>query len=247
MSIWGKILGGAAGFALGGPLGALIGAVAGHAVDKMRTTGEGEGEGDGEDATKRIAFTIAVIALGAKMAKADGQVTRDEVDAFKRVFRIPPEEVKNVGRVFDQARRDMRGYEPYARQIARMFAKNPAVLEELLDGLFHIARADGQVSSHELEYLRQVADIFGLDATGWERVHAGNMGPDQSDPYVILGVYRDAKDAEIKAAYRKLVRENHPDRLVAQGMPQEFIDLANERLATINTAHDRIQEMRGHS
>ena len=243
MSIWGKILGGAAGFALGGPLGALIGAVAGHAVDKMRTTGDG----DGEDATKRIAFTIAVIALGAKMAKADGQVTRDEIDAFKRVFHIPPEEVNNVGRVFDQARRDVRGYESYARQIARMFANNPAVLEELLDGLFHIARADGQVSPHELEYLRQVADIFGLDDTGWERVRAGNMGADQSDPYVILGVPRDAKDAEIKAVYRKLVRENHPDRLVAQGMPQEFIDLANERLATINTAHDRIQEMRGRS
>ena len=243
MSIWGKILGGAAGFALGGPLGALIGAVAGHAVDKMRTTGDG----DGENATKRIAFTIAVIALGAKMAKADGQVTRDEIDAFKRVFHIPPEEVNNVGRVFDQARRDVRGYELYAGQIARMFANNPAVLEELLDGLFHIARADGQVSPHELEYLRQVADIFGLDGTGWERVRAGNMGADQSDPYVILGVPRDAKDAEIKTAYRKLVRENHPDRLVAQGMPQEFIDLANERLATINTAHDRIQELRGHS
>jgi DnaJ like chaperone protein len=241
MSIWGKILGGAAGFALGGPLGALIGAVAGHAVDKMRATGEIEPA----DATKRIAFTIAVIALGAKMAKADGQVTRDEIDAFKRVFRIPPEEVKNVGRVFDQARRDVRGYEPYARQVARMFAENPAVLEELLEGLFHIARADGQVSADELAYLRQISDIFGLDSARWDRVRAGNMGPDQSDPYEILGVPRDAADAQIKTAYRKLVRENHPDRLVAQGMPQEFIDLANAKLATINAAYDRVQQSRG--
>ena len=243
MTIWGKILGGAAGFALGGPLGALIGAVAGHAVDKMRATGDGEAE----DATKRVAFTIAVIALGAKMAKADGQVTRDEIEAFKRVFRIPPEEVKNVGRVFDQVRRDARGYEPYARQIASMFANSPAVLDELLDGLFHIARADSQVTQQELDYLERVASIFGLDPTRWERLRAGNMGPDQADPYDILGIPRNAEDAEVKAAYRKLVRENHPDRLVAQGMPQEFIDLANERLATINTAHDRIQQSRGRS
>ncbi len=243
MSIWGKILGGAAGFALGGPLGALIGAVAGHAVDKMRETGDGEPA----DATKRIAFTIAVIALGAKMAKADGQVTRDEIDAFKRVFRIPPEEVQNVGRVFDQVRQDARGFEPYARQVARMFANNPAVLEELLDGLFHIARADGEVSADELAYLRQVSEIFGLESTRWERVRAGNMGPGQSDPYGILGVARDAAESEIKAAYRKLVRENHPDRLVAQGMPQEFIDLANEKLATINIAYDNVQKSRGFS
>jgi DnaJ like chaperone protein len=243
MSIWGKILGGAAGFALGGPLGALIGAVAGHAVDKMRTTGDGETEA----ATKRIAFTIAVIALGAKMAKADGQVTRDEIKAFKRVFRIPPEEVKNVGRVFDQARRDVSGFELYAQQVARMFANNPAVLEELLDGLFHIARADGHVSTDELAYLRQVSEIFGLDTRRWERVRAGNMGPGQSDPYEILGVPHDAADREIKSAYRKLVRENHPDRLVAQGMPQEFIDLANEKLATINNAYDNVQKSRGFS
>jgi DnaJ like chaperone protein len=241
MSIWGKILGGAAGFAVGGPLGALIGAAAGHAVDKLRTSGGGEAE----DATKRIAFTIAVIALGAKMAKADGQVTRDEIQAFKRVFQIPPEEAKNVGRVFDQARRDARGFEPYARQVAGMFADNPVVLEELLNGLFHIARADGEVSPEELAYLQRLSEIFGLDSERWERLRAGNMGPDHSDPYEIIGVPGDAPDAAIKSAYRKLVRENHPDRLVAQGMPQEFIDLANEKLATINTAYDRIQQSRG--
>ena len=244
MSIWGKIVGGAAGFALGGPLGALLGAVAGHAVDKMREPGR-EGDGVVADATKRIAFTIAVIALGAKMAKADGRVTRDEVEAFKRVFRIPPEEVQNVGRVFDQARRAATGYEPYARQIARMFADNPAVLEELLDGLFHIARADGEVTPRELDYLERIAEIFGLDASRWERVRAGNLGPDTSDPFGILGVARDSSPNEIKTAYRKLVRETHPDRLVAQGMPQEFVNLANEKLATINAAYDKVKTLRG--
>ena len=235
-------MGGAAGFALGGPLGAIIGAVAGHAVDKMR---QPQQEGAEDDATKKIAFTIAVVVLGAKMAKADGQVTPDEVGAFKEVFHVPPDEMKNVGRLFNRARSDAAGFEPYAWQIGRMFKNNPAVLVELLDGLFHIARADGTVTDDEIAYLEQVARIFGLDAAEWDRVRASNMGPDQSDPYVILGVSRDAGDDEIKSAYRKLVRENHPDRLVAQGMPQEFVDLANERLATINAAYDRVRPERG--
>jgi DnaJ like chaperone protein len=238
MSVWGKILGGAAGFALGGPLGALIGAVAGHAVDKMRADEPG-------DATKGIAFTIGVIVLGAKMAKADGKVTLDEVAAFKEVFQVPAEELKNVGRLFNQARKDAGGFEPYAQQIGRMFRDNPAVLEELIDGLFHIARADGRVTDEELSYLERIAEIFGFRAAEWDRIRAGNMGPDAADPFEILGVARDAEDTAIKTAYRKLVRENHPDRLIAQGMPAEFVELANEKLATINTAYDRIRELRG--
>ncbi|MEQ8354874.1 MAG: TerB family tellurite resistance protein [Kiloniellaceae bacterium] len=242
MSVWGKILGGAAGFALGGPIGALIGAVAGHAVDKMS---DATGGTEASDATKQIAFTIGVIVLGAKLAKADGQVTRDEVDAFKQIFRIPPEETKNVGRVFNQARKDARGYEPYAQQLARMFADNPAVLEELLGGLFHIARADGKVSEDELDYLEQLAVIFGFDARAWDRIRAANLGAEHGDPFRILGVDRDASDGDIRQAHRKLVLENHPDRLVAQGMPQEFVDMANEKLATINAAYDDIKQLRG--
>ncbi len=242
MSVWGKVLGGAAGFALGGPLGAIIGTVAGHAVDRLRG---GAGEGAANDATKRVAFTIGVIVLGAKMAKADGVVTPDEIGAFKEVFHIPPEEMKNVGRLFNRARRDARGFEPYARQIGRLFRDNPAVLEELLDGLFHIARADGKVGPEELDFLHQVAGIFGFDEAAWDRIRAANMGPDASDPYRILGITRDDSDAEIKATHRRLVLENHPDRLVAQGLPQEFIDLANEKLATINAAHDIIRKQRG--
>lgn len=251
MSIWGKIIGGVAGFALGGPLGALIGGLAGHAVDKIRGAQEGpeqlEGPGDaaGPSGAKQVAFTVAVIVLGAKMAKADGTVTRAEIKAFKEVFRIPPEEMKNVGRIFDMAKKDARGFEPYAKQVAWLFRNEPAVLEELLAGLFHIARADGDVHPAELDYLRRVGEIFGLDTRSFERVRATFDGPDRSDPYEVLGIGRGAANDEIKKAYRKLIRENHPDTLVAQGMPEEFVRVANQRMAAINAAYDEIEKQRG--
>jgi DnaJ like chaperone protein len=240
MSIWGKILGGVGGFAIGGPLGAIIGAVAGHAVDRIRTA-----QAPDTDATKSIAFTIGVVVLGAKIAKADGAVTRDEVDAFKQVFHVPDHEVANVGRVFNQARKDSRGFEPYARQVAETFDGNAAVLEELLYCLSFIARADGILHADEVEYLRKVADIFGLDATAFERVTAIRTADHNADPYRILGVPPQIDDGALKTAYRKLVRENHPDLLTAQGMPEEFIDIANKKLAAINAAYDEIAAARG--
>ena len=243
MSIWGKVIGGVAGFALGGPLGALLGGVAGHVVDSRR--GEAAAAAPDRPAEKQVAFTIAVIALGAKLAKADGVVTQDEIAAFRQVFRVAPDEVKNVARVFNLARRHAHGYEPYARQVAGMFAANPAVLEELLGCLFHIARADGRVNEDELIYMQNVAAIFGFAEADFLRIKAECMGDDATDPYQVLGVAHDAPDDELKAAYRRLVRENHPDTLIAQGMPEEFVAVANEKLATINGAYDRIERQRG--
>jgi DnaJ like chaperone protein len=250
MSIWGKIIGGVAGFALGGPLGALLGAIAGHAADMRIDQAEPAAEADDlsldqRSATRQIAFTIAVVVLGAKMAKADGVVSRAEVAAFKEVFQVPANEIKNVARLFDQARADPAGFEPYAKQIARMFRKDHPVLEELLDGLFHIAKADGRVIDEEIDYLHSVATIFGFDAAKFARIRASHLGADKTDPFVVLGVAHDAPNAEIKAAYRKLVRDNHPDRLIAKGMPKEFIDIATDKLAAINSAYDRVAQERG--
>jgi DnaJ like chaperone protein len=247
MSIWGKIIGGAAGFALlGGPLGALLGVFAGHAADKFVDSQAPALEGpEDRNATRQVAFTIAVIALGAKMAKADGQVDRSEVAAFKEVFQVPQSETANVARVFDLAKRDSRGFEPYAKQIAKMFRKDSPVLEELLDGLFHIARADGRIHDAEIEYLKQVATLFGLSAADFARIREANVGPDQADPYTILGVTRAMSNDEIRNAWRKLVRDNHPDRLIAQGLPEEFVMLANQKVATINAAYDKVAKERG--
>lgn len=245
MSIWGKVIGVVAGFAVGGPLGALLGVAAGHAVDRMRTADQAEPIDDRD--TRQLAFTTAVIVLGAKLAKADGRVTRDEVDAFKEIFHIPREEMRAVGALFDEAKADARGFEPYAAQIAEIFRGQPAVLEEILGGLFHVARADAVYHPAEREFLARVAGIFGFADREFERIEATfmDLGRDGSDPYDVLGLGPTASDAEIKSTYRKLIRENHPDMLIAQGMPEEFIELANEKMATINGAYDRIAKDRG--
>ncbi|GLQ05990.1 TerB family tellurite resistance protein [Sneathiella chinensis] len=245
MAIWGKIFGGAAGLILGGPLGALVGGLAGHVVDKYRQDNE-DTTVNPEDTTglKQVAFTIAVIALGAKLAKADGVVTRDEITAFKRVFRIPPNEEKNVGRVFNMARQNTAGYEEYARQVERMFRGSPEVMEDLLHGLFTIAMADGVLHPDEDIYLQNIASIFGFNESDFDRIRSYHSGEDARDPYRILGVERGISDQDLKKAYRTLIRENHPDKVIAEGLPQEFVDVANEKLAKINAAYDQIARQR---
>jgi DnaJ like chaperone protein len=238
MSVWGKIVGAAAGLAVGGPIGALLGAVAGHAVDWYR-----DHPAD-DDATQHIAFTIGVIALGAKMAKADGEVTPREVSAFREVFRVPAAEEANVQRLFNLARRDSAGFEPYARQLAGMFHDRPEVLEELLQCLFHIAKADGDVRPSELDYLRAVAELFGLSRADFHRLCAEECAGCDVDPYGVLGVEPQIDDESLKAAYRRLIREHHPDRLIARGVPADFIAVATDKMARINAAYDIIRRER---
>ena len=242
MSIWGKLVGGVGGFALGGPLGALLGLAAGQAVDWVADSGRRDASGD---QTRTIAFTIGVVVLSAKMAKADGAVTDDEVAAFWRIVDVPDHERQNVARVFRIANRDAHGFQPYARQLGDMFRDRPEVLEELLGCLMIIARADGVIAESEIQYLRAVAQLFGMTDATFARIRAAELGPDRSDPYVILGVSPDATDEEVKAAHRRLLREHHPDRLIAAGMPQEFIDVATQRMASINAAYDRVRDQRG--
>jgi len=250
MSIWGKVIGGVAGFSVGGPLGAILGVAAGHAYDKSNEEmSDPSGfQGGFNQQSKQVAFTTAIIVLGAKMAKADGRVTPDEVQAFKQVFQIPASEMAAVGRVFDEAKQEATGFEPYASQIADMFRFQPQVLEELLGGLFHIAKADGVIHPKEIEFLGNVAGIFGFDAHAFERlksIYLGDQDGGGEDPYKVLDVDANISDKDLKKAYRRLIRENHPDKLMADGMPEEFIKVANEKMATINAAYDKIAKQRG--
>ena len=247
MSILGAILGGAAGFAVGGPIGALVGAAGGYAVQHFGESDAAGGEPSplGEDATKQGTFTIGVIALGAKMAKADGRVTPDEIAAFKRVFCTAPEDEKDVAALFNRAKQDTAGFEAYARQLARVLEGAHEVKEEVIDCLFEIAIADGEVHPSELKFLEDVAEILGLSASDFARIRAVHMAADGGDPFAVLGLHHDAENAEIKARYRQLARDNHPDKLMAEGLPEEVIAVANQKLARINAAYDDIAKSRG--
>ena len=239
MSIWGKILGGATGFAFGGPIGALLGGVAGHAIDKIKT----KKKLPEETALKQIGFTIGVIVLSAKMAKADGKVTEDEIRAFKEKINIPDNEIKNVAKLWDQAKKTTDGFEIYAKQIADLLEKNSSVLEELLKLLIIIALADGKITIPEIKYLKEVGNIFGFSEKDFERIYSSKSGV-SSDPYQILGVSRDASINEIKQKWKQLAINHHPDRLISQGIPEDLIHKSTSRLKEINNAWDTIQNKR---
>lgn len=224
MGLWARITEAVAALAAGEALGAVL--------EKLSTPPE-----------RRVAFTIAVIALGAKMAKADGTVTRDEVTAFRAVFHIPPSAEASAARLFNYARQDVAGYEAYAAQIARMFGRGSRMLETLLGGLFHIALADGAYHPHEDAFLRRCATIFGLDGAPFERLLAEYV-PDAASPWQILGLDPGADDDTVRRRWRALVRETHPDRMLAAGLPDEAVRLATARLAAINRAYETIMEQR---
>jgi DnaJ like chaperone protein len=244
MSVVGRILHGARHLTFGGPLDHLLARIGEHLPHWHHSTAEPDGRAgelaDG-DPRRRVSFTIAVIALGAKMAKADGEVTRDEVAAFSEVFSVPPGEEAHMRMIFDLARRSTHGFESYARQVGKLFASDRRVLEDLLGGLFHIALADHELCVAEDAYLREVARLFGFDGAAYTRIRATYIGaPPEEDPHAILGVATTASPEEIRVAYHRLVRETHPDALMAQGLPPELLARATARIARINAAHDRL-------
>lgn len=220
MSIWSRIAEALSALAAGESLSAVFG--------RLRTPPE-----------KSVGFTIAVIALGAKMAKADGRVTSDEVHAFREVFHIPPGEEKNAARVFNLARSDVAGFDGYAAQIARLFGPESPVLEDVLEGLFHIALADGEYHPNEDLFLAEVAEIFGVSEAAFAAIRA-RYSPAHRDPYVVLSVTADTPMPEIRRRWRALVRETHPDRMIARGVPEEAVKMATRRLSEINEAYEEI-------
>jgi DnaJ like chaperone protein len=236
-SIWGKLGGAGLGLALGGPIGALLGGVAGHMlVDR-------EGSLFGKP-PRDIVFTMGLVALAAKMAKADGVVVDIEIEAFERIVEVPDTEHDRVERLFRLAMQTSDGFESYAGQLAEEFKEEPALLEDVLDGLFHIAKADAAIHEAEYAYLKDVAAIFAFSDMDFERIAARHVQR-ADDPYLIIKAERGMSDDELKRHYRKLVAENHPDREIARGLPPEAVKIATERLAAINAAWEQIATERG--
>lgn len=223
MSLWSKIADAIAALANGEPLSEVF--------DKLRTPPE-----------RTVAFAIAVIALGAKMAKADGQVTRNEVRAFREVFHIPKSEEQNAAKVFNLARQDVAGFEDYAVRITGMFGQERGPLCDLLEGLFFIAVADGNYAEPEDTFLRRVAEIFGVGEREFRTVRTRFVPDADPDPYDVLGVDPGADMDTIREAWRRAVRESHPDRMIARGVPEEAMKLAERRLVAVNRAWEEISK-----
>lgn len=266
--LWGKIIGGVAGFAVGGPAGAVMGAAIGHAADsgalpQLRKglkgfMPQGLGGASAPLNSARLAamlgqrdqlFAIAAVTLSAKLAKCDGPVNRQEIDAFKRAFHVPPQNVAMVGRLFDEARATAQGFEPFADELALAFeADNRVLLEEVLRSLVVIARADGPLKPAETTFLAEVHRRLRLDRFAWDQAMNGQSrarASDEGDPYAELGLTRQASNEELREARKRLMRENHPDSLAARGVPPEFVARATERAARVNAAWDRIKRERG--
>ena len=259
MGYWGKIIGGTAGFFVGGPYGAVIGAALGHAADSgsvesirrpfVQASTYNPARVAGLFGRREEVFAITVTVLAAKLCKCDGSVTRPEIDAFKRNFRIPPASARGIGRLFDQARDSTESFEPYAAQLAEAFSDNRGVLEQVLASLFNIARADAPLNARELEYLRRVHRRLMLDQLAWDRALGEAprrpMPTETDDPYLELGLTRSASGEELRATWKRLMRENHPDSLASRGVPADFVARASDKVARINAAWDRIKRERG--
>jgi len=261
MAYWGKLFGGMAGFAMGGPVGAMIGAALGHAADQGNFVVNG-GVGPGGFMSgnhlhpARLAamlgqreqlFALSVVTLSAKLAKCDGPVNRHEIDAFKRQFRIPPQQTHEIGMLFDHARDSAEDYGVYADELGAAFADNRGLLEDVLASLTGVALADGPLNVAEQAFLARVHRGFRLEDGAWQRTRSGQSraGSDSENPYQVLGVTRQTGNDEIRAAWVKLMRENHPDGLAARGVPPEFVAAATAKVARINAAWDRVKRERG--
>ena len=245
MSIWGRLLGGAAGFALGGPIGAILGVMAGSAFDKKKHQSFNYSQISQNQ--KQQIFTISFIVLSAKLAKSDGQVTNDEIQAFKEKFNVPKSELTKVGKIFNEAKKDVYGYKQIADQVGQLFYDNKLLLEEMLNNLFFIAASDGHISVKEIELLRSISQSFSFDEKTFQRIFQMNLKDPSADPYKILGVDRNTTDHEIRKKWIELNKEHHPDNLIAKGVPKEFISQSNKELAAINLAYDKIKEIRSAS
>ena len=239
MSIWGSLIGGFVGFSLAGPIGALIGSMVGGRMSSARRLGFQR-----SFVPPKQIFAIALIILTAKLAKADGHVSKEELIAIKNKLKVPEHEIDQVGKIFNKAKEDSLGYEPYAQQIAQIYRNNPAVLDEVINILFYIAEADSKVSDSEIAMIRNIAKIFGLSDSQFEGIKESRKDSDKLNPYIVLGCSPKDDFTTIRKKYLQLSKEHHPDVLVSKGVPQEVIKESKKKMRAINSAFDQIEKMK---
>ncbi len=239
MSIWGSLIGGMIGLSLGGPFGMLLGSLLGGKISRARS-----GARMGSFAQPQQVFALSLIVLSAKLSKADGQVSREELIAVKDKLKIPESELDQVGKIFNKAKEESKGYEPYAQQIAQIYRGNLNVLEEVINMLFYIAEADGNVSTSELEMIENISGIFGLSNVQFESIKESRKLSEKSNPYIILESNPKDDIQSIRKKYIKLSKEHHPDLLISKGVPKEVIEESKKKMRAINSAWDQVQKLK---
>ena len=239
MAIWGSIIGGMLGFSIAGPFGMLLGSLIGGKISRARSSG-----GFRSFAQPQQIFALSLIVLSAKLSKADGQVSREELIAVKDKLKIPESELDQVGKIFNKAKEESTGYEPYAKQIAEVYRGNMNVLEEVINTLFYIAEADGNISDNELIMIEDIARIFGLNQAQINGIKESRKSSDKLNPYIVLESKPEDSLEQIRKRYIKLSKEHHPDLLLSKGVPQEVIDESKAKMRAVNSAWDQIQKLK---
>ena len=237
MAIWGSLIGGMIGFSLGGPFGMLLGSLIGGKMSRSRSGG-----GFRSFAQPQQIFALSLIVLSAKLSKADGQVSREELIAVKDKLKIPDSELDQVGKIFNKAKEESTGYEPYARQIAEVYKGNLNIMEEVINTLFYIAESDGNVSDKELEMIEDIARIFGLNDIQINGIKESRKSSDKLNPYIVLESKPDDSLDTIRKRYLKLSKEHHPDLLMSKGVPQEVLDESKAKMRAVNSAWSQKQK-----
>ena len=240
MSIWGSLIGGMVGFSLAGPFGMLLGSLIGGKISRARSAAGNFGT----FAQPQQIFALSLIVLSAKLSKADGQVSKEELIAVKNKLKIPENEIEQVGKIFNKAKQESTGYEPYAQQIAQIYKNNPNVLEEVINILFYIAEADGNVSKSELDMMQHIAQIFGLNQVQFNAIKESRKSSDKLNPYIVLESKPEENLQTIRKKYLQLSKEHHPDLLISKGVPQEVIAESKKKMRAINSAWDQVQKLK---
>ena len=239
MSIWGSLLGGVIGFSFGGPFGALLGSFLGGKISGLSST-----KTLGKQQNSQEIFALSLIVLSAKLSKADGQVSKEELIAVKDKLQIPDSEIDQVAKIFNKAKDESTGYESYAKQIGEIFRGNINVLEEVINILFYIAESDGHVSNEEEAMIANIAYIFGLTQKQYESIKESRKSSDKLNPYIVLESQPTDDIQTIRKKYIKLSKEHHPDLLISKGVPIEVINESKNKMRAINAAWDQVQKLK---
>tara|TARA_X000000368_G_scaffold202258_1_gene159633 strand:+ start:7 stop:732 length:726 start_codon:yes stop_codon:yes gene_type:complete len=239
MAIWGSLIGGMIGLSLGGPFGMLLGSLIGGKISRVKSRSS-----FGSFAQPQQIFALSLIVLSAKLSKADGQVSKEELIAVKDKLKIPDNELDQVGKIFNKAKEESAGYESYAQQIAQIYKGNINVLEEVINILFYIAESDGNVSESEFKMIEHIAQIFGLTEIQFNSIRESRKSSDKLNPYIVLESNPDDTIEIIRKRYLKLSKEHHPDLLISKGVPKEVIDESKAKMRTINSAWDQVKKLK---